>query len=107
MYLRLLWRLIRRTNARELRDLSLARLLVQALWIARLGDFKRDVDEHLDEREGLVGAGCDGVQVARLLAVFFVRGDEGGYGNGGGVGEEFCDLRKSVLASIAWCCAYV
>jgi hypothetical protein len=59
--LRILRRLVRRTNARELWDLALPRLLVQALGIARLSDFERDVNEDLDEGEGLVGARGHGV----------------------------------------------
>jgi hypothetical protein len=57
----ILRRLVRRTNARELWNLALPRLLVQALRIARLGNFERDVDEDLDEGEGLVGARGYGV----------------------------------------------
>lgn len=72
MYLRLLRCLIRRTDARELWNLSLARLLVQALGIARLCDFQRDVDEDLNEGEWLVVASCYGVQVAGGGAVGFV-----------------------------------
>ena len=85
-------RLIRRADAGELWDLALPRLLVQALGVARLGDFKREVDEDLDEGEWGVFAGGHGVEVARLLAVGFVGGDEGGDGDCRGVGEELCDL---------------
>jgi hypothetical protein len=92
MNLGLLRRLIRRTDARKLWDLALPRLLVQALWIARLCYLEREVDEDFDESEGRVGARGYGVQVARGLAVGFVRRDEGCYGDCGAVGEELCDL---------------
>lgn len=46
---------VRRADARELGDLALARLLVEALWIAGFGDLERDLDVNLDEREGLIG----------------------------------------------------
>jgi hypothetical protein len=49
--LRLLRRLIWRTNTRELWNLALPRLLIQTLWIARLRDLERNVDEDLDESE--------------------------------------------------------
>lgn len=92
--LRVLWRFVRRTDTRELWDLALARLLVQALWVARLGDFEREVDEDLDEgQRGVVRVrGRRGVQLAGGLAVGFVGGDEGGDGDGGAVGEELGDL---------------
>lgn len=96
MNLRLLRRLVWRTDARELRDLALPRLLVQALRIARLGHLKRNVDEDLDECERLVRACGDSVQVAGGSAVGFVGRDEGGDGNGRGVGEELGDLEKGM-----------
>jgi len=105
MYLCLLRRLIRRTNARELRNLALARLLVQALWIARLCDLERYVDKDLDEGERLVGARGDGVQVAGCGAVRFVGGDEGGDCDCARVGEEFSDLGKAsilVIEGMVW-----
>jgi len=65
-------RLIRRADAGEFWDLAFPCLLVQALGVARLGDFEREVDEDLDEGKWGVFAGGDGVEVARLLAVGFV-----------------------------------
>jgi hypothetical protein len=97
MDLRLLRRLIRRTNPRKLLDRALPRLLIQTLWVAGFRYFEGKVDKDFDKGEGLVGTGGDGVQVARGLAVGFVRGDEGCYGNCGGVGEELCDLLTSML----------
>lgn len=95
--LRALGRLVWRRDAGELGDHTGTSLLVQALGITLLGDLDGDVDVDLDEREGfVVGAGVGGsVQVAGGLAVGFVGGDEGGYGDGGGVCEEFGDLCKS------------
>ena len=72
MDLGVLRRLIRRADAGEFRDLALSCLLVQALGVARLGDFKREVDEDLDESEWGVFAGGYGVEVACLLAVGLV-----------------------------------
>jgi hypothetical protein len=54
MDLRLLGRLIRRTNPRKLLDGALPRLFIQALGVARLSYFERQVDEDFDEGEGLV-----------------------------------------------------
>ena len=78
MHLRILRRLIRRTNPRELFNLARLGLLVQALGIALLGDVEGDVDEDFDEGEGRVGVLGVGVQFAGDLAVGFVGGDEGG-----------------------------
>ena len=78
MHLRILRRLIRRTNPRELFNLARLGLLVQALGIALLGDVEGDVDEDFDEGEGRVGVLGVGVQFAGYLAVGFVGGDEGG-----------------------------
>jgi hypothetical protein len=97
MNLRILGRFIRRTNARELGDLALPRLLIQTLGIARLGNLQRDVDKHLDEREGLVGSGGHGVQVAGGGAIGFVGRDERCDCDGGGVGEEFGDLSNHII----------
>ena len=52
--LRILRRLVRRADARELGDLALARLLVQALGVALLGLLDGDVDEDFDELERLL-----------------------------------------------------
>ena len=82
-----------RTRERRTLDLARPRLLVQALGVAGLGDLEREVDVDLDEGERLVVGGCrGGVQLAGLLAVGLVGRDEGGDGDGGGVGEEFGDL---------------
>lgn len=53
-------RLVRRADAREVRDLARARLLVQALGVALLGHRDGDVDENLDEGDGLVGGAAGG-----------------------------------------------
>jgi hypothetical protein len=90
--LRVLRGLVWRTDARELWDLALSRLLVQTLGVARLGYFEGNVDKDLDKRERLVVAGGYGVEVTGCCAVGFVGGDEGCDGDGGGVGEEFGDL---------------
>lgn len=95
MNLRLLRRLIRRANPRELLDLARSRLLVQTLGIALLRLLNGDVDEDLDERERGVGVLGVGVQLARELAVGFVGRDEGGEGDGCRVGEEFGDLHHA------------
>jgi len=90
--LRALRRLVRRRDAREVLDLPRARLLVEPLRVALLGDLDRDVDVDLDEGDGLVALGDGAVQVARDLAVGEVRRDEGRQGCGRGVGEELRDL---------------
>ena len=95
MHLRILRRLIRRTNPRELFNLARLGLLVQALGIALLGDVEGDVDEDFDEGQGRVGVFRVGVQFAGDLAVGFVGGDEGGQGDGRAVCEEFGDLDQS------------
>jgi hypothetical protein len=82
-------RLVRRRDARELLDLARPRLLVQALGVALLRYFERDVDVDFDERQRLVALlGALGVQLACRLAVGAVGRDEGGDGYCGGVGEE-------------------
>jgi hypothetical protein len=92
--LRLLRLLIWRTNPRELLDLASPRLLIQTLGIASLSRLDGDVDKDLNEGERLVlgVAGGRRVQGARNFAVGFVGRDEGCYGDGGAVGEEFGDL---------------
>jgi hypothetical protein len=93
--LRALGSLVWRADAGELGDLALPRLLVQALWIARLGHGEREVDKDLDEGQRLV-VGVrglrGGVQLAGLLAVRLVRRDEGRDGDGGAVSEQLGDL---------------
>jgi hypothetical protein len=97
--LRLLRCLVRRADARELWNLALSRLLVQTLGVARLGNLERDVDEDLDESEGLVRACGHGVQIAGCGAVGFVWRDEGRDGNCGRVGKQLGDLGKVMLVS--------
>ena len=82
MHLRILRRLVRRTNPRELFDLPRASFLVQAFGIALLGFFYGDINEDFDEREGVFVVFGVGVEFAGDLAVGFVGGDEGceGYG---------------------------
>lgn len=85
--------LIRRADARELWDLALSRLLVQALGIALLGDFDGDVDPDFHERHaGFAARTLRLVQLAREVAVAAVRADEARDGDGAGVGEELGDL---------------
>lgn len=94
MDLRALGRLIRRTNACEVLDHTLPRLLIQTLGVARLGDLERQVDVHLDESERLLVGRCGGgVESAGGRAVSDVWGDEGSEGDGGGVSEEFGNLK--------------
>lgn len=93
MNLRLLRRFIRRRDAREVRDLARASLLVKALRIPPLRLLDRDVDEYFDEGDRVVAALTGAfVQIARDLAVRDVGRDEGGEGDGGGVCEELCYL---------------
>ena len=95
----LLGRLVRRADARELWDLAGARHLVQALGVACLGHLERQVDEDLNESQRRVLAGCDGVQLARCLAVGLEGRDEGCDGDRGAVGEELGDLRGGTSVS--------
>lgn len=78
MHLRLLRRLVRSANARELLDLARARLLVQTLGIALLGLGDGDVDVDFDEGQRAVGVLGVGVQIPRQLSVGGVGRDEGG-----------------------------
>lgn len=91
-------------DAGELLYLAGAGLLVEALGIALLGDGDGDVDVDLDEGQGLVvgaaGAG-GGVQLAGDLAVGLVGRDEGGQGNGAGVGEQLGDLGDAANVLVA------
>lgn len=96
MDLRILWRLVRGTDPRELLDLACSCLLVQTLGVALLGLFNGDVDEDFDEGERGVGVLGVGVEFAGELAVGFVGGDEGGQGDCGGVREELGDLGGDV-----------
>ena len=89
-----LWSLVWSADTGELLDLACSGLLVQALWISLLGLFHGDVDEDLDEWERGVGVGGVGVEFSCEVAVGFVGGDEGGEGEGGGIGEELGDLEK-------------
>ena len=100
MHLWLLGCFVRRTDSSKLLDLTRSSLLVQTLGVAPLGLLHRHVDEYLDEGEWGVVALDFGVEVARDLAVGFVRRDEGGQCDGCGVGEEFGDLGMS-LSTIA------
>lgn len=85
--------LVRGRDASELLDLTGAGLLVEALGVTLLGDLEGHVDVDLDKGDGLVAVlGGLGVQLAGDVAVGLVGGDEGGDGDGGGVGEELGDL---------------
>jgi len=91
--LRLQGLLIRRANPRELGDLALSRLLVQALWIPLLRDINRHVNPYLDERHALLAAGALRlVQLPRQVAVRTVRADEARDSDGARIGEEFGHL---------------
>jgi len=90
--LSLLRGLVRRTDSRELLDLSCASLLVKALGIALLGLFHWNVDEDFDEGKRRLGVLGVGVEVASELAVGGVGGDEGGEGDSGAVRKELGDL---------------
>jgi len=78
MHLRILRRLIRRTNSRELFDLPRASFLVQAFGIALLGFLDGHIDEDFDEGEGGFVVFGVSVEFAGDLAIGFVGGDEGG-----------------------------
>lgn len=79
MDLCVLRRLVGSGDTGEVWDLPCARLLVEAFWVALLGDLNRDVDEDFDEGDGCVTAlGSGGVEVACDGAVGDVGGDEGG-----------------------------
>lgn len=85
--------LVRRRDASELLDLTSASLLVETLGVALLGHLEGHVDKDLDKGDGLVAvlvSLC--VQLAGEVAVGAVGRDEGGDGDGGGVGKELCDL---------------
>lgn len=91
-------------DAGEVLDLAGPGLLVQALGVALLGDLDGDVDEDLDKGNGLVVAALGrglGVQLAGEVAVGAVRGNEGGDGDGGGVGEELGYLADAADVLVA------
>jgi hypothetical protein len=93
----ILWCLIRRTDARELWNLALTRLLVQTLRVALLGLFERDVDEDFNKGERLVlwvCVGLCGVEIARRLTIGFIGRDERCNSDGSRVGEELCYLKS-------------
>ena len=84
--------LVRSADASELLDLASASLLVQTLRVALLSLLNGNVNEDLDEgKRRLVVLGVV-VEVTGDLAVGLVRGDKGGEGDGGAVGEELGDL---------------
>lgn len=93
----LLRRLIRGADTGELFDLAGLGLLVETLGVALLGFLDGHVDENFDEGQRGVGVLGVGVEFAGELAIGFVGGDEGGEGNGRGVGEEFGDLLRMRL----------
>lgn len=99
--LRLQRLLVGRRDARKLLDLARARLLVQALGIALLGDLERHVDKDLDKGNGLVAVLRLGVQLAGEIAVGAVRRDEGGDGDGGRVGEQLGHLADAADVLVA------
>ena len=94
--------LIRGRNTRKLLDLTSSSLLVEALGIALLSHLEGNVDKHLNEGDGLVAAALGlGVQCASRVAVGAVGRDEGGDGDGGGVGEELGDLGDAADVFVA------
>lgn len=89
-------------DASEVGDLTSARLGVEALGVALLGDGEGNVNVDLDEGDGLVALLARlGVEVAGNLTVGAVGGDEGGDGDGGGVGEELGDLGNAADVLVA------
>lgn len=91
--LRVQGRLVGSADTGEFLDDALARLLVQALGVARLSDLDGDVDEDFDKGQagGLAGGGRL-VQPARRVPISPVRRDEGGDGDAGAVGEQLGHL---------------
>ena len=89
---RLLGGLVGSTDAGKVLDDTGAGLLVETLGIALLGLFDGNVDVDFDEGQGSLCVFGLFVEFAGGLAVGLVGGDEGGQGEGGGVGEELCDL---------------
>lgn len=91
-------------DAGKLLDLTSARLLVQTLGIALLSDLERHVDKDLDKRQWLFTRRSPpnvGVQGAGRVAVGAVGGDEGGNGDGGGVGKELGNLGDAANVFVA------
>ena len=81
----LLGRFVGAVDAGEVLELARARLLVEALHVARLGDRERGVDEDLDEL-------ALGQHRADHLALGAERADEGGEHDQAGVGHQLGDL---------------
>jgi hypothetical protein len=92
MDLRILRCLVRSADARELRNLALSRLLIQALRISCLSHLQRNIHKHLHKRKRLVVARRNSVQVARLLAIGLVRRDKRRNGNGGRIRKKLGNL---------------
>lgn len=92
-------------DAGKLFDFAGASLFVQALGITLLSNLERDVDKDLDERDGLVVVGAGGgggsMQGAGRVAVGAVGRDEGGNGNGGGVGKQLGNLGDAADVFVA------
>lgn len=98
--------LVGRRDAGKVLDLAGAGLFVEAFGVALLGDLEGHVDVDLDKGDGLVVvASRAGLRVQRPgeVPVGAVGGDEGGDCDGGGVGEELCDLADAadVLVAVA------
>ena len=95
----LLGGLVGSADAGKVLDDTGAGLLVETLGIALLGLFDGNVDVDFDEgKRGVCVCGLL-VEFAGGLAVGLVRGDEGGQGEAGGVGEELCDLCVSLQSA--------
>lgn len=103
--------LVRARDTSELWDLASTGKLVKTLGVAGLGNLERQVDKDFDELERRVVTLDFGVQLARGGAVGGKGRDEGCDGDGGGVGEELCDLWNTLafipfqasVAAARWC----
>ncbi len=93
-HLRMLRLLIRCADPRKIFNLPRPRLFIQPFWIARFGNFKRDVDVDFYKGDFAVFMDFAGEGTVRA-----VGGDEGGQGDGAGVGEEERDLLREAAVS--------
>lgn len=86
----------------ELLDDTLTSLLVETLGVTLLSDLNGNIDVDLDERQtGLLTGGGDLVQLTGTVTVLLVGGDEGGDGDGVGVGEQLGDLTDAADVLVA------
>lgn len=76
------WCLIWCRDTSEVRDLSCASFLVQALGVALLGHLDWDIDEHLDEWDRVVSTVIrSSMEISCNLSISFVWRDEGCQGD--------------------------